>query len=70
MLGRSNYDCIWLAKIPPLLRIERVRARLELFPSVSPLKGVYCLVVPFIHDCLRLLVLAGKHPVYLVGSLL
>jgi len=22
LLGRSNYDCIWLAKFPPLLRIE------------------------------------------------
>ena len=31
--------------------------------------GRGCLVVPFFHDCLRLLVLAGMHPVYLVGLL-
>ena len=32
-------------------------------------EGVWCLVVPMFHNCLHLLVLAGTHTVYLVGSL-
>jgi len=51
------------------LRLEG-KVRLKSFLSVSLLKGICCLVVPVFHDCLRLLVLAGRHPVYLVGSLL
>jgi hypothetical protein len=39
-------------------------------PICSLLKGALCLVVPSFNDCLRLLVLAGMHPVHLFGSLL
>jgi hypothetical protein len=82
LLCRSNYDCIWHAKYPPLLCIEigrcylsttLVRGRLESFLFVSLLPdvmGIWCLFVPFVHGCLRLPVLAGMHPVNLVGSLL
>jgi hypothetical protein len=40
----------------------KLKARLNYFLSVSLPKGIYCLAVPFFHNCL-LLVLAGMHPV-------
>ena len=47
----------------------KARSRLESLLSGSSRKGVQCLVVPLLHDPLRLLALAGRHPAYLVGLL-
>jgi hypothetical protein len=51
------------------LRLEG-KSQVEIIPTCVSLEGrimPYCITF---HNCLRLLVLAGMHPVYLVGSLL
>ena len=66
------YDCIWLAKFPSLLCIEIGGWQPGwnlLYLCLFGRAYNALLVVPFFHNCLRLLVLAGMHPVYLVGSL-
>jgi len=71
-MGWSNYDCIWLAKFLPLLSIEiqRYNSQVAIIPvCVSSEEHIMPCLYHF-HGCLRLLVLAGMHPVYLVGSLL
>jgi hypothetical protein len=67
LLGRSNYDCIWLSKFPSLLCIEG-KSQAEIIPiCVSSDGRMPCFTI--FHDCLRLLVLAGMHPACLVELL-
>ena len=51
------------------LRLEG-KSQVGAFPVCVSAEGVQCLVVPLLHDSLHMLVLTGRHHVYLVGSLL